>query len=153
MLARLLSNVTAEHALLASFLSEVGTLAVLSAFRSENVTPSSELYYKLCQQYSKSLSIIVLKKWSVHNDYIEIVRDSGNWQRSPGHSLQLLDLVNLSLYHSIGRNNAAAELPALTSLAAYGKLGAPQNEVSTGGDLSLISEHWPEIEAIATALR
>ena len=152
-LARLLSNVTAEHALLASLLSEVGTLAVLSAFRSENVTPSSELYYKLCQQYSKSLSIIVLKKWSVHNDYIEIVRDSGNWQRSPGHSLQLLDLVNLALYHAIKEYSPAAELPPLQDLAVYQKLMPPQDFIGENGELSLVISHRADILAIAQTLR
>ncbi|WP_405120461.1 HDOD domain-containing protein [Pseudomonas leptonychotis] len=152
-LARLLSNVTAEHALLASLLSEVGTLAVLSAFRSENVTPSSELYYKLCQQYSKSLSIIVLKKWSVHNDYIEIVRDTGNWQHSPGHSLQLLDLVNLALYHAIKESSPAAELPPLQELAAYQKLMPPQDFIGENGELSLVISHRTDILAIAQTLR
>ena len=152
-LARLLSNVTAEHALLASLLSEVGTLAVLSAFRSENVTPSSELYYKLCQEYSKSLSIIVLKKWSVHNDYIEIVRDSGNWQRSPGHSLQLLDLVNLALYHAIKEYSPAAELPPLQDLAVYQKLMPPQDFIGENGELSLVISHRTDILAIAQTLR
>lgn len=153
MLARLLGHVTAEHALLASLLSEVGTLAVLSAFRNESVTPSSELYYKLCREYSKSLGIIVLKKWSVHNEYIEIIRDTGNWQRSPGHSLQLLDLVNLALYHAIKERTPDADLPPLQELAAYQKLMPPQDFIGENGELSLVISHRTDILAIAQTLR
>lgn len=153
MLARLLGHVTAEHALLASLLSEVGTLAVLSAFRSERVTPSSALYSKLCQEYSKSLGIIVLKKWSVHNEYIEIIRDAGNWQRSPGHSLQLLDLVNLALYHAIKEHTPTAELPPIQELAAYQKLMPPQDFIGENGELSLVISHRADIQAIAQTLR
>jgi HD-like signal output (HDOD) protein len=153
MLARLLGHVTAEHALLASLLSEVGTLAVLSAFRSESVTPSSELYYKLCREYSKSLGIIVLKKWSVDNEYIEIIRDTGNWQRSPGHSLQLLDLVNLALYHAIKERTPDADLPPLQELAAYQKLMPPQDFIGENGELSLVISHRADILAIAQTLR
>ncbi|MFZ3153482.1 HDOD domain-containing protein [Pseudomonas sp.] len=153
MLARLLGQVTAEHALLASLLSEVGTLAVLSAFRNESVAPSSKLYYTLCREYSKSLGIIVLKKWSVHNDYIEIIRDAGNWQRSPGHRLQLLDLVNLALYHAIKESTPAAELPPLQELAAYQKLMPPQDFIGENGELSLVVSHRTDILAIAQTLR
>lgn len=153
MLARLLGHVTAEHALLASLLSEVGTLAVLSAFRSERVTPSNELYSKLCQEYSKSLGIIVLKKWSVHNEYIEIIRNAGNWQCSPGHSLQLLDLVNLALYHAIKEHTPTAELPSLQELAAYQKLMPPQDFIGENGELSLVISHRADIQAIAQTLR
>jgi HD-like signal output (HDOD) protein len=153
MLARQLGHVTAEHALLASLLSEVGTLAVLSAFRSESAIPSSELYYKLCREYSKSLGIIVLKKWSVHNEYIEVIRDSGNWQRSPGHSLQLLDLVNLALYHAIKQRTPGADLPPLQELAAYKKLLPPQDFIAENGELDLVVNHRADILAIAQALR
>ncbi|KFX70553.1 hydrolase [Pseudomonas taeanensis MS-3] len=152
-LARAVGHIPSDHAVLASLLSEVGSLAVLSAFKDASLIPTPARYYSLCRAYSKSLGVILLKKWAVDDEYVHIIREVGNWTLGGSRQIELLDLVNLSLYHSIGRNNAAAELPALTSLAAYGKLGAPQNEVSTGGDLSLISEHWPEIEAIATALR
>ncbi|MDZ4332795.1 MAG: hydrolase, partial [Pseudomonas sp.] len=117
------------------------------------VTPSSELYYKLCREYSKSLGIIVLKKWSVHNEYIEIIRDTGNWQRSPGHSLQLLDLVNLALYHAIKERTPDAELPTLQELAAYQKLMPPQDFIGENGELSLVISHRADILAIAQTLR
>lgn len=152
-LARQLGHVTAEHALLASLLSEVGTLAVLSAFRSESAIPSSELYYKLCREYSKSLGIIVLKKWSVDNEYIEVIRDSGDWQRSPGHSLQLLDLVNLALYHATKQHTPGADLPPIQELAAYKKLLPPQDLIAENGELDLVVNHRADILAIAQALR
>jgi len=153
LLARQLGHVTAEHALLASLLSEVGTLVVLSAFRSDSVPLSSALYYKLCREYSKSLGIIVLKKWSVDNDYIEIIRNTGNWQHSPAGKLQLLDMVNLALYHSLKEHEPTADLPPLQELAAYKKLTPPQNSIDENGELSLLSSHRAEILAIAQTLR
>ncbi|WP_339082273.1 HDOD domain-containing protein [Pseudomonas sp. TMP9] len=153
MLAGLLGTVTAEHALLASLLSEVGSLAVLSAFRNDSVTPSSELYDKLCSEYSQSLGIIVLKKWSVDDNYIEIIRNTGNWHSSPGHKLQLLDMVNLALYHVSKAQGTEAQLPPLQELAAYQKLIAPQDHIDDNGELSLLSNHRADILAIAQTLR
>ena len=152
-LARVLGHVTAEHALLASLLSEVGSLVVLSAFKSESVTPSSQLYEKLCNEYGKSLGIIVLKKWSVDEHYIDIVREAGNWQSSPGRSLQLLDMVNLALYHTIREYTPAAELPPLRKLAAYQKLLPPQDFITDNDKLGLVVSRRDDILSLAQAMR
>lgn len=151
-LARLLGQVAPEHALLASLLSEVGTLAVLSAFKDEAAIPSSELYYKLCREYSKSLGVIVLKKWAVDEEYIEVIRQAGNWGFSAGHGLLLVDLINLALFHAIKQQNPLAGLPPLAELAAYRKLLPPLNGVSAEGELALVVEHQAEIQAIAATL-
>lgn len=153
MLARLLGHVAPEHALLASLLSEVGTLAVLSAFKDEAQIPSGELYYKLCREYSKSLGVILLKKWAVDDEYISVIRNTGNWSLYESRELGLIDLVNLALFHAIKEQNPAAELPMLVELAAYQKLMPPLNFVSADGELELVLNHRVDIYAIAATLR
>ena len=153
MLARLLSRITPEHALLASLLSEVGTLAVLSAFKDEAVIPSSELYYKLCREYSKPLSVIVLKKWAVDSEYIEVIRETGHWHFSRNQRLDLLDLVNLALYHALKERHVDSPLPPLQELAAYQKILPPQDFIGENGELSLVISHRGDIQAIAESLR
>jgi HD-like signal output (HDOD) protein len=153
-LARKVGHVPADHAVLASLLSEVGSLAVLSAFKDDCTAPTPALYHGLCRAYSKSLGVILLKKWAVDEEYVGIIRDVGNWTLQGARQIELIDLVNLSLYHSIKDiNAAAAELPPLTELAAYAKLGAPHDEVAGDGCLALVSQSWDEIHAIAAALR
>ena len=153
MLARLLGHVAPEHALLASLLSEVGTLAVLSAFKDEATIPSGELYYKLCREYSKSLGVIVLKKWAVDDEYIGVIRNTGNWSQCESRELGLIDLVNLALFHAIKEQNPQADLPMLVELAAYQKLLPPLNFVSANGELELVLNHQADIYAIAATLR
>ncbi|WP_256203162.1 HDOD domain-containing protein [Pseudomonas sp. ML96] len=152
MLARLLGHVTPEHALLASLLSEVGTLAVLSAFRDEADIPSGELYYKLCREYSKSLGVIVLKKWAVNDEYISVIRAAGNWSSTEGRELGLIDLVNLALFHAIKERNADADLPLLVELAAFHKLLPPLNFIGDNGELELVVNHRADIHALAETL-
>jgi HD-like signal output (HDOD) protein len=153
MLARLLGHVAPEHALLASLLSEVGTLVVLSAFKDELQIPSGELYYKLCREYSKSLGVIVLKKWAVDDEYIAVIRAAGNWGHREGAELCLIDLVNLALFHAIKERSAQAELPLLVELAAYHKLLPPLNFIGDNGELELLVSHRADIRAIAETLR
>lgn len=153
LLARLLGHVTPQHALLASLLSEVGTLAVLSAFRDASTPPDQQLYGKLCREYSKSLGIIVLKKWAVDSEYIEVTREAGNWQCSGGPRIDLLDLVNLALYHALKERHIDVGLPPLQELAAYRKLFPPQDSIGENGELRMIVDHREDIHAIADTLR
>lgn len=152
-LARQVGHVPADHAVLASLLSEVGSLALLSAFKQADLAPTAARYHELCRAYSKSLGVILLKKWAVDEEYVQIVRDVGDWTLQRQRQIELIDLVNLSLYHVVRDTNAAADLPSLVSLAAYAKLAAPHNELAADGGLSLVGRHWEEIHALAAALR
>jgi len=152
-LARVLGHTQPEHALLASLLSEVGTLAVLSAFKDDAQIPSRELYYSLCREYSKSLGVILLKKWAVDEEYVEIIRNAGNWYFKASNDIELIDLVNLSLYHAIKEMHEPASLPPVTELAAYSKLIPPMDFIGEDGELVLVTSHRAEIHAIADSLR
>lgn len=152
-LARVIGHVAPEQALLASLLSEVGTLAVLSAFKNSSVIPSEDLYYKLCREYSKSLGVIVLKKWSVDEAYINVIRHAGEWSYQARAEIELVDLINLSLFHAIKLNGRTSDLPPLASLAAFSKLPAALDFISDNDELTLLVSHQAEIEAIAATLR
>jgi HD-like signal output (HDOD) protein len=152
-LARSIGRIPADHAVLACLLSEVGSLALLSAFKSDSLVPSTERYHKLCRAYSKSLGIMLLKKWAVGEGYVNIIRDVGNWTLQGERQVELIDLVNLSLYHTVKSTNPTADLPPLDELAAYAKLAAEQGEIDENGCLSLVSQNWDEIQSIAAALR
>jgi HD-like signal output (HDOD) protein len=153
MLARLVGRISAEHALLASLLSEVGSLAILSSFKHAHEIPSNELYISLCREFSRSLGVIVLKKWAVGEEYIEVIREAGNWQYSPGSTLQLIDLVNLALYHNTISQGPDADLPPLAQLPAYQKLLPQHNQLEANGELSLLAQHQSAILALAQTLR
>lgn len=152
-LARVVGHVAPDQALLASLLSEVGTLAVLSAFKNAAEIPSPQLYYKLCREYSKSLGVIVLKKWAVDDAYIKVIRHAGDWHYHERAEIELVDLINLSLFHAIKLVGRTSDLPPLTELAAFGKLPAPLDFISDSGELVVLASHKAEIEAIAATLR
>ncbi len=152
-LARMVGHVPPDQALLASLLSEIGTLAVLSAFSNAQDIPSPELYYKLCREYSKSLGVILLKKWAVDEEYIQVIRNAGNWSYRGRLNMELIDVVNLSLYHAIKELNANAELPPLDLLTGYIKLQPPLDFIDEDGELTLLSSHRHDILALAATLR
>ncbi|MBS7664350.1 HDOD domain-containing protein [Pseudomonas lalucatii] len=152
-LARNVGHIPADHAALASLLSEVGALAVLSAFKGGDLVPSPVRYQELCRAYGASLGVILLKKWAVDEEYVQIVRAVGDWSRTGARQIELIDLVNLARYHALADGEEAAELPPLVRLTAYAKLVAPHDALGGGGRLSLVEAHWDDIHAIAAALR
>lgn len=152
-LARPLGFPSADHALLASLLSDVGELAVLSAFKDASQVPTPDVYARLCREYGKSLGVIVLKKWAVDEGYIDVVRSAGQWGAGSGSRVDLIDLVNLGLYHALRNEGRFAQLPPIVELAAYRKLAPPQDTLDAGGGLALVSAQQDAIQRMASLLR
>lgn len=142
----------ADEALIGSLLSEIGTLAILSSLTESSVPPSQQIYLQLCRQYSKSLGVIIIKKWSLDDNYAEMVKASGDWTYSSRSELTLTDILNLALYHTIVWMRRNHNLPDLDTLAAYKKLPAPFNQYDANGLLGIISNHKKEIVQIAKSL-
>ena len=140
-----------DRALIACLLTEIGTLAILSALTEAKLVPSQQVYLQLCRQYSKSLGAIILKKWSLDNSYAEILRDCGDWTQSSGEALNILDIINLSLYNTVAMVKKEHSLPDIHELPAYKKLTAPFNRCDDKGRLFLISSHRQEIYDAAKA--
>lgn len=142
----------ADQAVLASLLSDVGALAVLSAFKDSSLAPSPARYRKLCRRYGQSLGVMLLKKWAVDEQYVQVVRALGDWRAPQAGPLQLVDLVNLGHYHVLNDAGESDELPALAELTAHAKLRPPLDEVATDGGLAHVSRSWDDIHALAAVL-
>ncbi len=148
-LAKYLGYKTPGQATMAALLSEVGTLAVLSAFRDVDDKPDTETFFKLCKEYSKSLGLILLKKWNLQEEYVEVLRNLGQWHLPSTGELSLLDIENLGLYHSVRVLDPNADLPPLEELPAYHKLDPSHQHVSSNQQLTMISLHRQEILTLA----
>lgn len=152
-LAKRVGRIAPEHALLACLLSEVGSLVVLSAFRTEVNPPKAEDYFRLCQQYSQSLGVMLLKRWDVEEEYIEVIRQTGQWDYRHSPWLETIDLVNLTLHQSLTERDKKANIPPITEIAAYQKLLPPHNQLDVLGRLRVITDSQAEITEIARTLR
>lgn len=153
LIAKKVGRVAPDYALLGSLLSEVGTLAVLSVFKSGDLpVPNSETYVNLCREFAKSLGIALLQDWKMDDEYLRLVKQVGNWQAGENEPFGLIDVVNLGLYHSLKARMTANRLPAITHLAAYQKLSAKHNAITDTNELELVVTNRDEIRAIADSL-
>ncbi|BAN46115.1 HDOD domain-containing protein [Metapseudomonas resinovorans] len=152
-LARPLGYPSADQALLACLLCDVGELAVLSAFKDASQVPTPDVYARLCREYGQSLGLVVLKKWGLDQGYVDLVRSARNWDADSGARLGLVDLVNLGLYHAQREEPRGAQLPPIQQLAAYRKIVPPLDALDSAGGLALVSEQKDAIQRMVSLLR
>lgn len=153
LIAKKVGRVAPDYALLGSLLSEVGTLAVLSVFKSGDLpVPDKETYVTLCREFAKSLGIALLQAWEMDDDYIKLVRQVGNWQAAEDEAFGLIDVINLGLYHTLKARMTANRLPPIAHLCAYQKLSAKHNAITDTNELELVVMHRDDIRAIADSL-
>ena len=142
-----------DEAQMATLLTEVGSLAVLSALIESNQAPDPETYFQLCRHYSKSLGSVLLNKWNVDQSFVTVLKQSGDWGQTAGDEIALIDIVNLSVYNTVLLTNKHAKLPPLESLAAFNKLPDSDRRCSKPNQLVLVTENMKEIQAIVNTFR
>ncbi|WP_370980834.1 HDOD domain-containing protein [Agaribacterium sp. ZY112] len=138
----------AEQALLTALLTEVGTLATLSAFAEIDGNLDNKVFFRLCREYAKSLGALLLRRWNIADDYELYLKSCGRWSLSVGEDLQLIDLINLALHSSVTRLNSKNNLPKITSLPSYLKLEPQFRVLDEHGRLLLVSANTAEIEQL-----
>ncbi len=146
-----------EHAQMVALLSEVGSLAVLSALIEQPQVPDEQTYFLLCRNYSKSLGSILLHKWNIDHAFIDVVKNMGNWEtialEPTNEPMSLLDIMNLALYYTVLLTDPQAELPALESLSFYQKLPKHLKDCQKPNWLDWIADNKQEIQTIVESFR
>lgn len=145
-LAKAIHFPSAEDAMVASLLSEVGTLTLLAALQNHDV-PAEQTYKILCQHYSKHLGAILLAKWGVAPIFLDVLRKTGAWTLNTGKMIELADVINLGLFHTVHHLTPINDLMPIQDLTAYKKL-APQYATLNNNKLSLIEENILQIETL-----
>ncbi len=134
--------------LLSCLLTEVGSMAILSAFEELSDIPTEADYIMLCRKFSKLLTERLLKSWNVNQSFIDTAKNIGKWSETERGRLNSTDIINLSIYHSGKKGKANYQLPPITELAAYAKIFPPNNDLSEDGELLIVSEHGDLINNI-----
>ncbi len=124
----------------ACFLGELGSLAVLSAFKDQAQVPDVADYIALCKEFNKPLATVLMRKWQLDTLYIDITRQTGDWTLNTGPVLTPQDLVHLALYHALSLFSKVDDLPPLTAMQAYEKLPDALKPLDKKGLLACVSE-------------
>lgn len=141
-----------DQVMITSLLTEIGTLAVLSALKNLEEVPDKQSYFELCRQYSKSLGVILLKKWSLGDEYVETLRHLGEWEYTPNEKINPLDIINLGLFQALIELSPETNLPDIKTLAAFKKLPPALNFLDKQMRLEILLQKQDEIDNLISAL-
>ncbi len=150
-IAKSIHFAAAEDAMVASLLSEVGTLTLLVALQNHDV-PAEQTYKILCKHYSKHLGAILLAKWGVAPIFTDVLRKTGAWTQHTGATMQLADIINLGLFHTIQHLHPHNDLMPLQELSAYKKLLPTYNQ-QKNNKLILVEDHLQLIHSMTKAFK
>ncbi len=141
-----------EEVMLSALLSEVGTLAILSALKDQKYFPDNKTFYMLCREYSKAFGAILLSKWKIESRFIDVLKFCGRWRHNEMGGLTMLDMVNLGLYSTVKIISPNNTLPVIDSIPSFQKLTPPFNALDDNGGLRMVSDNMGEIESIKKIL-
>ncbi|MCP4186157.1 MAG: HDOD domain-containing protein [Gammaproteobacteria bacterium] len=118
-----------EQAQLAGLIHDLGEIAIL-----QFVDEHPELYAdgkKLMGAISSlrpQITSMLLHKWNFTDELITVGEECESWFRNPGDQADLCDLVMIAQYHSFIGAAEIQELPPITKLPAFAKLGLKTGE-------------------------
>jgi len=151
-IAKLIRFPDAGQVMVTSLLTEVGTLAVLSALNQVDTVPDRATYIRLCREYSKSLGIIMLNKWGMTGVYVDVLKGIGQWSLSESDKMELVDVINLGLYQSILWQQSGDDLPDIEDIAAFHKMPAMVKEVKENNILTALENRREDINQMVSIL-
>lgn len=138
---------------LAMLLTEVGSLSVLSTMLEASDQPDSNIYFQMCRKYSKRVGVAALMKWGIDKTITELVFDCGQWDRTWNEELNLLDIANLALYHTVRMTSDNPTLPDIDSLLAMQKVPEELRTCSEPNRLDIIVDNDEEIQNIIQSFK
>lgn len=138
---------------LAMLLTEVGSLSVLSTMLEASDQPDSDVYFQMCRKYSKRVGVAALMKWGIDSTITDLVFDCGQWDRTWNEELDLLDIANLALYHTVQLTTDKPTLPDLDSLVAMQKIPEELRTCSEPNRLDIIADNDEEIQNIIKSFK
>lgn len=148
-LAGLTKAATPDQALLAGLVHNIGLLPILKF--AETLKPDQ---FKLTDLDSclpliqAQLGSMILSDWGFPESLVNIPLEVEDWFHYESNKLDLTDIVLLAKYHSLLANNSNTELPLLSTLPAYQKLG--NNSLSPDMSLQVLQDAKQQIaEAMA----
>lgn len=150
-LAGKLGGFDPEQAQLAGLVHDLGEIAILQyAQEHSNLCDDEEKLLRVVRNLRPQITGMLLSKWSFGGEFVSVGEESEDWFRNPSNEPDLCDLVMIAQYHSFIGTAEIGQLPPISKLPAFSKLGL--NELSLSQIMEFMNESKQEIEQIEALL-
>ncbi len=146
-IARRLDRSDSDRALLAGLIQDIGALPLLMqlAGNMPKVLDQGITIEQSLNAYAGKVGVVLLRKWELEEEFVEVARCRKEWGREGSGSLDLADLVliaRLLNYMGRGMHRLLPKLSEIPALAQYpGGLSAKES-------FSILTEAKEEIRAV-----
>lgn len=142
-----LASVVAQHcpgfepdrAMLAGLLQDIGVLPLLNTLEDTKAgLPDRERIASSLDAFCAKVGVVLLRTWDFDDEIIEVAQSRKDWQRDPGPTADLADLVLVARMHACVGTERGSDMPAIIDVPAFGKL--PLGEVGVDARLNMLLE-------------
>jgi HD-like signal output (HDOD) protein len=150
-LARMTTSVDPEKAQLAGLIHDLGEIAILQyAQDHSSLCDDEEKLLQVIKNLRPQITSMLLSKWNFGGEFVSVGEESEAWFRNPSNEPDLCDLIMVAQYHSMIGTPEMAQLPPISKLPAFSKLG--MSELTPAQIMAFMAESKAEIEQIEALL-
>ena len=150
-IARLATSFDPEQAQLAGLIHDLGEIAILQyAQEHSSLCDDEEKLLLVVKNLRPQITSMLLSKWNFGGEFVSVGEQSEEWFRNPSNEADLCDLVMIAQYHSLIGTSEMANLPPISKLPAFAKLG--MSELTAADIIAFMAESKVEIEQIEDLL-
>lgn len=147
-LANYSQGISADKALLAALLQDIGALPLLVEISDNfpDMAKDPEAVRKVVNDYKSKVGFHLLKVWGFDDEFIEVARSRDEWMRIGSERLDVADVILLARWHACIGKRQLSRLPRVIDMPAYQKF--PVNTLSPEQSLQVLefaSEQLGEI--------
>ena len=140
-----------EQAQLAGLVHDLGEIAILQYAQNQSgLGEDSEKLKAVVDALRPQITSMLLGNWNFTDNYIVVGEESEKWFRNPNDEPDLCDLVLLAQYHSFIGTDKQKELPPISKLPAFAKLGL--SELTPAQIIEFMEESRAQMELIEANL-
>jgi len=122
-MARLVPPVSADQALLAGLVHDIGATALMRHMDNyPTLLANRRQLEETVQRLRGQVGAMVLRKWGFSDEMVNVALEAENWQRDAGPQPDLCDLIILAQLHSFMGKAGAQSLPRIDTVPAFRKL-------------------------------
>lgn len=150
-LARRLSRLNPEQALLAGLLHDIGVMVLISQLVNfPSLFDSPATLATALRELKHQVTAMVLRAWSLPESLVKAAFAAEHWSREPGKDYELADLLLLAHWHQHESAQPWAEAVPVGSIAMLAKL--PAESLTESGRLQVVQEAAGELERMRALL-
>jgi HD-like signal output (HDOD) protein len=150
-LAKRCGVATADRALLAGLLQDIGALPILNAFeRRRDEPPTVDRIKATIEELAAKVGATLLHHWGFEEEMVEVARSRNQWFRDSGGRADLADLVLIARLHAGLGTPLQSHCPRIDHVPAFGKL--PLGALRPDDSVAVLAEAEAEVRELTEML-